>query len=153
MRAEGTLEIAAAREDTWDAITDPAALAACVPGAGSLAIDRVSPTSFTLRGRVGQGFLSVSAEGRVDLSGLDRPSAAEAGLQGSAAGTSLDATVAMALEEAAPGRTLVRWTADATLTGPLAGMGQSYLDRDGPGMVLRTLECLRARLEAEGAAR
>jgi len=153
MRAEGTLEIAAAREDTWDAITDPAALAACVPGAGSLAIDRVSPTSFTLRGRVGQGFLSVSAEGRVDLSGLDRPSAAEAGLQGSAAGTSLDATVAMALEEAAPGRTLVRWTADATLTGPLAGMGQSYLDRDGPGMVLRTLECLRARLEADGAAR
>ena len=151
MRAEGTLEIAAAREETWDAITDPAVLAACVPGAGSLTVERQNPTSFTLRGRVGQGFLSLPVEGRVDLTGLDRPSAVEAGLQGSAAGTSLDATVAMSLDDVAAGRTLVRWSADVNLTGSLAGMAQAYLDRDGAGMVQRTLECLRARLEAGGA--
>ena len=148
MHAEGALEIAAAREATWDIVTDPGALAACMPGAGSLVIERVGATAFALRGRIGQGFFSLPAEGQVDLSGLERPSAAQADLRGSIAGTSLDATVVLTLEEATPGRTLLRWAADTSIAGPLAGMAQPYLDRDGPGLMQRTLECLRSRLEA-----
>jgi uncharacterized protein len=146
MRADGELEIDASREATWDVLTDPDALVACVPGAGSLSIERVSATAFTLRGRVGQGFLKLPAEGQVELSGLARPASAEARLHGSAAGTSLEATVVMSLEETAPQRTLLRWSADASIDGPLAGMAQPYLDREGPAVVQRTLDCLQARL-------
>ncbi len=148
MHAEGTLEIAAAREATWDAVTDPQVLAPCVPGGGSLVIERADATVFTLRGRIGQGFLSLPVEGQVELSGLQRPSVAQAALRGSLAGTSLDATMLLALEDVAPGYTRLRWAADSSIVGPLAGMAQPYLDREGPGAIERTLECLRSRLEA-----
>ncbi len=148
MRAEGTLEIAASCGSTWDALTDPAVLARCVPGAGSLSVEPVGPTELALRGRIGQGFLSLPAEGRVELSDLSRPDAATATLRGSVAGTALEASARVTLEETASDRTLLRWAADASIAGPLAGMATPFLDREGPGLVERTLDCLRARLES-----
>ncbi len=151
MRAAGTLEIAASRSSTWDALTDPLVLAACVPGGASLAIEPVGPGELALRGRIGQGLFSLPAEGRLQLSDLSRPAAAAATLRGSVAGTALEASARVTLEETAPDRTLLRWAADASIAGPLAGMAGPYLDREGPGLVERTLGCLRARLETEPA--
>lgn len=152
MRAEGTLEIGASRDATWDALTDPSVLAACVPGAGSVTIEPVGPTELALRGRIGQGLFSLPAEGRVQLNDLVRPGAAAASLRGSVAGTALEASARVVLEEPAPDRTLVRWTADASIAGPLAAMAGPFLDREGPGLVERTLACLRTRLETDGGA-
>lgn len=150
MRAEGTLEIAASRGSTWDALTDPAVLAGCVPGAGSVTVEPVGPTELALRGRIGQGLFSLPAEGRVELSDLVRPGAAAATLRGSVAGTALEANARVTLEETAPDRTLLRWAADASIAGPLAGMAAPFLDREGPGLVERTLDCLRTRVELTG---
>lgn len=148
MRAEGSVEIAAPRDATWDALTDPRVVAACVPGAGSVGLDVVGPGELALRGRIGSGFFSLPAEGRVELSALERPGRAAATLTGSAAGNSLEARAEMSLEELGAARTRVRWTADATVVGSLAGMAGPYLEREGPGIVERTLACLRDRLES-----
>jgi carbon monoxide dehydrogenase subunit G len=150
MRAEGTLEIAVSRACAWDALTDPAVLAGCVPGAGSMSIEAAGPTELALRGRIGQGLLSLPAVGRVELSDLSRPTAAAAVLRGSVAGATLQASARVTLEAMAPDRTLLRWAADASLDGPLAGMAMPYLDREGPGLVARTLDRLRSRLESDG---
>ncbi|MGC8635173.1 MAG: SRPBCC domain-containing protein [Candidatus Limnocylindrales bacterium] len=149
MQAEGTLEIGVSRASTWDALTDPAVLADCVSGAGSMSIEPASPTELAVRGRIGQGFLSLPAVGRVELSDLSRPNAAAAILHGSVAGATLQATGRVTLEAMAPDRTLLRWAADASLEGPLAGMATPYLDREGPGWVARMLDRLRNRLESE----
>ena len=148
MRAEGMVEIAASCGSTWDALTDPVVLAGCVPGAGSVSIEPVGPAELALKGRIGQGFLSLPAEGRVELSDLVRPDAATATLRGSVAGTALEASARVTLEETGPERTLLRWAADASIAGPLAGMAAPFLDREGPGLVERTLDCLRIHVEA-----
>lgn len=153
MRAEGSLEIAAPRDATWDALTDPSVVAACVPGAGGVALEVVGPAELILRGRIGSGFFSLPATGRVELSGLGRPERAAATLTGSAAGNAIEARAEMTLEALDPALTRVCWTADASISGSLAGMAGAYLDREGPAIVERTFACLRERLEGRGAAR
>lgn len=148
MRAEGSLEIAASAEQAWDALTDPAVIVGCVPGGSAITVEPVGPTELRLRGKIGQGFLSLSAEGQVDLTALDRPSSAEARLHASLAGTSLDGTVALAFATLEPHLTRVAWTAEVTIAGSLAGMATPYVERDGPGVIARTLECVKSRLEA-----
>ena len=149
MHAEGSLEIAAPNDATWDALTDPDVLVACVPGGSAVSIERSGPSTLTLRGRIGQGLLSLPAQGQVELSGLERPSGAEARLTAGLAGTSFEAAVALALTALQPDLTRVAWTADASVAGPLAGMAAPYLDRDGPGVIARTLDCVKCRLESE----
>ena len=148
MRAEGSLEIAASAEEAWDALTNAEVIVGCVPGGSSVTVESVGPTELRLSGKIGQGFLRLKAEGHVDLTALDRPSAAEARLRASLAGTSLEATVALEFAALEPRLTRVAWTADATIAGPLAGMATPYVERDGASVIARTLECVKARLEA-----
>ncbi len=147
MRAEGSLEISASTEEAWDALTDPGVIVGCVPGGSGVTVEPVGPTELRLRGKIGQGFLRMSAEGRVELTDLDRPASSEARLHASLAGTSLEATVALALTSLEPRLTRIAWTADATIAGPLAGMATPYVERDAPGVIARVLECVKSRLE------
>lgn len=152
MRAEGTVEIAASREATWDAITDPEVIVSCVPGAGGVTVETLGPTEFRLKTRIGQGITSFAIDARGELADLDRPDTGTCTIRASMAGNTVEALIRVDLAEA-PAGTQAAWNADVSVKGPLAGMAGPFIEREAPGLIDRTIACLRERLEgAPGAA-
>lgn len=149
MRAEGTVEIAAPREATWDAITDPEVIVSCVPGAGGVTVESLGPTEFRMKTRIGSGLTSFGIDARGELSELERPDAGSCTIRASMAGNTVEALIHVDLADA-PSGTRATWAADVSVKGPLAGMAAPFIEKEAPGLIDRTIACLRERLE--GAA-
>ena len=152
MRAEGTVEVAASPDTAWVAVTDPSVIVACVPGVEGVSVEAVGPATFRLRTRIGQGLLSLPVDARGELSDLERPVRGTCTISASMAGNALEGVIHVALSEAGP-CTRAAWDAEVTLRGPLAGIAGQLVEREAPGLIERTIACLRERIEADEAGR
>lgn len=148
MHLDGTLEIAAPRERVWEALIDPRAVSACISGAGQVAIKVVDETHIQVAGRVGTGFIKLPAYAELTFTTRDAPEQARVAIHGQAAGNTLEATATLELRAIDGASTAVRWSADTSLRGPMASMGEGMIRRSGAGAVDRVLACMKARLEA-----
>ena len=151
MRTEGTAEIAASPEAVWSAITDPAVIASCVPVGDGVSVETLGPTTFRLRARIGQGFMRLAVDARGELTDLVRPVRGTCTVRASVAGNALEGVIHVMLSATRTG-THVAWDADVSLRGPLAGMAVTYIERDAPGLIDRTIACLRERVESDASA-
>jgi uncharacterized protein len=122
MRIEGEHEFGASRRQVWDALNDPAVLARALPGAQRL--DPVGPDEYALTASVGVGSVRGTYEGTFALS--DKREAEGCTVRASASGGpgSVQTVARMTLADRDGGGALLRYEADATVTGALAGVGQ-----------------------------
>ena len=149
MLLRGESEIAAPRQRVWDVITDPHQVAECVPGDPKIEV--VDERNLRVTAQVGNGFFQTTVTVEIELTDLAEPERAGANATGAVMASPVSATGSHVLEELEPNRTRVSWSAEATLGGMLvgfAGMVQAPLQ----GGVDRTLECLKAKIEAETQA-
>jgi hypothetical protein len=149
MQLSGETEIAAARKPVWDVLTDPQQVAGCLPGVPHIEI--VDERNLRVTAKVGSGLFKTTATVEIELTELAEPERASASATGAVMASPVTATGTLVLEEIAPNLTRVSWSAEVTLGGMLvgfAGMVQAPA-QDGIG---RTLECLKARIEAEAAS-
>jgi len=146
MHLEGEVEIAADRRRVWDALTDPHAVAACLPG--DPAIEYLDERNFRVTAEVGNGFLRTTITVEIELTELAEPERAQANATAAVMASPAAATGSLILEQLGPALTRAGWSTEVTLGGMLvgfAGMVQAPLQNG----IARTLECLKARIEAE----
>jgi carbon monoxide dehydrogenase subunit G len=149
MQLSGKIEIEAPRQRVWDVITDPHQVAECVPG--NPKIEVIDERNLRVTAEVGNGFFRTKVTVEIELTDLDAPQRATANATGAVMASPVTAIGSLELEELGPALTRTTWSADVTLGGMLvgfAGMVQAPLQ----GGVDRTLECLKAKLEAEAAS-
>ncbi len=121
MNLSGEYKIPASRERVWDALNDPAILAACIPGVESL--EKHSDTEFTAKVTAKVGPVKASFSGVVNLLDLDPPNGyritgeGQGGIAGFAKG---GADVRLAEDG---GDTTLTYEADAQVGGKLAQIG------------------------------
>ncbi len=151
MRAEGTVEIAASPDATWAAVTDPDVIVSCVPGGERVSVESLGPTTFRVRARIGQGFMSLPVDARGELTDLVRPVHGTCTIGAAVAGNTLEGVIHLALSPTASG-THAAWDADVSLRGPLAGLAIPVIEREAPALIEQTIACLRERIES-GASR
>jgi uncharacterized protein len=122
MRIEGSYRFAAPPERVWRALEDPETLAATLPGVRRLEV--IGPDRYTIGVAVGVGAVRGSFDGTFAVVDKREPRACV--LRGSVRGSagSAEAQASVRLDGGQDGGTLLSYEGDATVTGPLAGVGQ-----------------------------
>lgn len=121
MDFSGEYRIPAARQKVWEALNDPAVLAACIAGCKQL--DKISDTEFAAIVSAKVGPISATFRGNVVLSDLDPPNGytlTGQGQGGAAGFAKMGAKVSLASEG---NDTLLTYSAQADIGGKLASVG------------------------------
>jgi carbon monoxide dehydrogenase subunit G len=148
MRVSGEHAFSATRAQVWEALQDPDILAATVPGARRLA--PTGPDVYELAVDVGVGSVTGTYEGTFSLT--DRVEGEACTVRADASGRpgTVTAVARMRLADGDGGATLA-YDADATVTGPLAGVGQRLMAAAARRTTEQFLAALDDRIAAPAA--
>lgn len=149
MEMTGEYRIEAAQQKVWEALNDPAALQACIPGCETLEKTADNEFKATVRAKVGP--VSARFSGKVTLVDLDPPNGYRivGEGQGGAAGFAKGgATVRLVSEGAA---TILRYNADAQVGGKLAQIGSRLIDGTAKKLADEFFSAFAARLAGPAA--
>jgi 2-furoyl-CoA dehydrogenase large subunit len=126
LTGEGSADVAAAPEQVWAMLLDPATLAAVIPGCHS--VKKISDTNFKAEVTIGVGPVKGHYRARVTLSDLDRPNTAM--LTGTADGALGfgSGKGRITLAPGADGGTSVHYRYEAEIGGKIASIGGRLLD-------------------------
>ncbi|MCV2491155.1 carbon monoxide dehydrogenase subunit G [Geodermatophilus sp. YIM 151500] len=128
MNLDGSAVLHADRERVWSALTDPAVLARTIPGCRSL--EQVGEDSYRLDVAAGVGAIKGTYAGEVHLTDQQRPARYVMHASGAGAPGQVRATVTVDLADQPDGQdgaTVLTWSADAVVGGPVAGVGQRMI--------------------------
>jgi uncharacterized protein len=149
MKIAGEHRFGAPRERVWEALHDPRLLAAALPGARAL--EPSGDDSFALVVDVGVGSVKGTYEGTFSLSEQQPPEACTVTARATGRPGSVEAVARMRMTEADGGAVLA-YEADATVTGPLAGVGQRLIAGAARRTTAQFLSALERELTAPAAA-
>ena len=125
MNLDGSAVLHASPEDVWRALTDPAVLARTIPGC--LALERVGENSYRMDVAVGVGAVKGTYAGEVHLTDQERPKSYVMHASGAGAPGQVRATVTIELAPSEDSSTVLTYSADAVVGGPVAGVGQRMI--------------------------
>jgi uncharacterized protein len=145
MKIAGEHRFGAPRERVWEALHDPRLLAAALPGARAL--EPSGDDSYALTVDVGVGSVRGTYQGTFSLSEQQAPESCTVTARATGRPGSVEAVARMRMTEADGGAVLA-YEADATVTGPLAGVGQRLI----AGAARRTTAQFLSALEREMTA-
>jgi uncharacterized protein len=124
MKVSGEHAFKASREQVWDALQDPEILAATLPGARRL--EPTGPDEYAITVDVGVGAVRGTYEGTFALT--DKIEREACTVRASASGRPGSVTTEARMRLTADGQGAhMSYEADATVTGPLAGVGQRLM--------------------------
>lgn len=124
MKLQGTATLHADRETVFAALTDPGVLARCIPGCESL--DLTGPDSYKMTVSAGVGAIRGRYDGQVRLTDLVRPDGYVMNASGAGGAGTVEATCRVDLVSDG-NQTELTYSADATVGGPVAGVGQRMI--------------------------
>jgi carbon monoxide dehydrogenase subunit G len=147
MKIEGRHSFGKGRREVWNALQDPQTLAATLPGVKRLEV--TAPDRYSLTAMVGVGSIKGLFDGTFSVEDRNDPESCL--LRGSARGASGSAQVEakVRLSERDGGGTALNYEADATVTGPIAGVGQRMIAAASKKMATQFFDAVDAY---EGAA-
>jgi carbon monoxide dehydrogenase subunit G len=124
MKVSGEHRFRASAEQVWDALQDPAILAATLPGARRL--EPTGPDEYAISVDVGVGSVKGTYQGTFALTDKVEREACTVRATASGRPGSVTTEARMRLSADADGARM-SYEADATVTGPLAGVGQRLM--------------------------
>jgi carbon monoxide dehydrogenase subunit G len=125
MKISGSSVLHASPDRVWAAVTDPAVLAAVIPGCEVLT--PIAANTFGLTVTLGVASIKGSYSGEVLFSEMVEPASLTMRAKGSGGPGTIDTTVAVVLTGLSDGSTRVDYDADAMVGGMVGGVGQRVL--------------------------
>jgi uncharacterized protein len=124
MKVGGSHELAASRQQVWDALQDPAVLARTLPGCEALEV--TGPGRYVATLTAGVASVKGTYRGKVALSDQDEPTSYRLAAEGAGAPGTVQADALVRLVDNGAGTT-VHYEADAVIGGMIGGVGQRML--------------------------
>ncbi|MFD2093818.1 SRPBCC family protein [Blastococcus deserti] len=124
MNLDGSAVLHADPDRVWSVITDPVVLARTIPGCESL--EQTGEDEYRMNVSVGVGAIRGTYAGEVRLTDQHRPKSYVMHASGAGAPGQVRATVTIDLEPDGD-RTVLTYSADAVVGGPVAGVGQRMI--------------------------
>jgi len=146
MKLQGEYRFDGPREQVWELMRDPEALAAALPGTQSL--EQVGENEYAGKMHVRVGPVSGVCSGRVKISDEVPPERYTLPVDGRGAPGFARGTGRVQLEAQEDGTTLLRYEGDLQVGGKLASVGQRLLDSVSKSMTRQGLESLNNVLQA-----
>lgn len=146
MEMSGERRIEAPRALVWQALNDPEALKAAIPGCES--IEKLSDTELAARLAIKIGPMAAKFSAKVKLENLEPPASytitgeGNGGAMGFAKGGA-----DVALEEVGPAETILRYNVKAQVGGKMAQLGARLIDSTAKQMADQFFDRFKANLE------
>jgi carbon monoxide dehydrogenase subunit G len=121
---DGSAVLHGSPDEVWAVITDPGVLARTLPGCETL--EQTGDDEYRMNVSVGVGAIRGTYAGEVRLSDQQRPKSYVMHASGAGAPGQVRATVTINLESNGDG-TVLTYSADAVVGGPVAGVGQRMI--------------------------
>ena len=139
MELKGSFDLAAPKQQVWDALNDPEVLKGCIPGCEE--IDKTSDTSFSAKVTAKVGPVKAKFSGDVTLSDLDPPNAYKISGEGKggAAGFAKGGANVF-LKDNDSGGTTLEYAVTAQVGGKLAQIGSRLIDSTAKKMAREFFE-------------
>ncbi|SDY53781.1 hypothetical protein SAMN05660209_03078 [Geodermatophilus africanus] len=150
MNLDGSAVLHGSPEDVWRVLTDPAVLARTIPGC--LALERVGEDSYRMDVSVGVGAVKGTYAGEVHLTDQERPTSYVMHASGAGAPGQVRATVTIELTPSENSSTVLTYSADAVVGGPVAGVGQRMITGVAKRMAAQFFTAVDAELAGAGVA-
>jgi uncharacterized protein len=147
---DGSAVLHAAPDRVWSVLTDPAVLARTIPGC--LALERVGEDSYRMDVSVGVGAVKGTYAGEVHLTDQQRPTSYVMHASGAGAPGQVRATVTIDLTPDGDSATVLTYSADAVVGGPVAGVGQRMITGVAKRMAAQFFTAVDAELAGVSAA-
>jgi carbon monoxide dehydrogenase subunit G len=147
---DGSAVLHGSPEAVWTALTDPAVLARTIPGC--LALERVGEDSYRMDVSVGVGAVKGTYAGEVHLTDQQRPKSYVMHASGAGAPGQMRATVTIELAPDGDSATVLTYSADAVVGGPVAGVGQRMITGVAKRMAAQFFTAVDAELAGVSAA-
>jgi uncharacterized protein len=147
---DGSAVLHGSPDDVWRVLTDPAVLARTIPGC--LALERVGEDSYRMDVSVGVGAVKGTYAGEVHLTDQERPKTYVMHASGAGAPGQVRATVTIELTPSEDSSTVLTYSADAVVGGPVAGVGQRMVAGVAKRLAAQFFTAVDAELAGAGAA-
>ena len=148
MNLDGSAVLHGSPDDVWRVLTDPAVLARTIPGC--LALERVGEDSYRMDVSVGVGAVKGTYAGEVHLTDQQRPTSYVMHASGAGAPGQVRATVTIELAPDGDSATVLTYSADAVVGGPVAGVGQRMITGVAKRMAAQFFTAVDAELAGAG---
>jgi carbon monoxide dehydrogenase subunit G len=155
MEMNGERLIAAPRELVWQALTDPEALKAAIPGCES--IEKLSDTDLAAKLAIKIGPMAAKFTAKVKLENLNPPASYTISGEGNGGAMGFAKGGAdVSLEEVSPTETILRYSVKAQVGGKMAQLGARLIDSTAKQMADQFFDrfaaALAPKLETPGVA-
>ena len=149
MKLSGTYTFSAPREEVWELLNDPTTLRRIIPGCERL--EQTAEDTYAADIKLGLAGVKGDYTGTVRISDQRPPEHYK--LHGDGRGKPGFAKGAGTVELVAEpdGTTTMRYSADAQVGGPVAGIGQRLIEGAAKSIINQSLKALSAELEARQA--
>jgi carbon monoxide dehydrogenase subunit G len=145
MEMTGERRIPASRQAVWDALNDPEALRAAIPGCES--VERTGPEAFQARVAVKLGPMAAKFGGKVVLENINAPISYTISGEGSGGAMGFAKGGAdVALEAIGPAETLLKYQVKAQVGGKIAQLGARLIDSTAKQMADQFFDRFAANL-------
>ncbi|MGH7960870.1 MAG: SRPBCC family protein [Candidatus Binatia bacterium] len=145
MKLSGTQTFQAPRKRVWDFLIDPHRLAKCMPGVEKL--DVIGENEYSGQINVGLAAVKGVYNGKVKLDEMQPPTHYKLLLDGKGKQGFIKGTGTLDLEEQ-HGQTLLKYTGDVQIGGPLASVGQRMIDGAAKMMIGQFFTAMEAEVKA-----
>lgn len=151
MRFEGVFTVAAPRERIFGLVTDPEQVSGCMPNLRRL--DVKSQDEFDVV--VGVGVSVIRGDISLHFRILEKqpPSRVKMVAHGTGLGSAVDVEMVTELAERKEGGTSMKWSAEASVSGKVASLGQGLIRSQAEKIIRELFDCLRSRLDQDARAR
>ena len=139
MELKGSFDLAAPKQQVWNALNDPEVLKGCIPGCEE--IDKTSDTSFSAKVTAKVGPVKAKFSGDVTLSDLDPPNAYKISGEGKGGAAGFAKGGAnVSLKDNDSGGTTLEYAVTAQVGGKLAQIGSRLIDSTAKKMAREFFE-------------
>jgi uncharacterized protein len=150
MEMSGERHIAAPRELVWQALNDPEALKAAIPGCES--IEKLSETDLTAKLAIKIGPMAAKFSAKVKLENLNPPASYTISGEGNGGAMGFAKGGAdVALEAVSPTETILRYSVKAQVGGKMAQLGARLIDSTAKQMADQFFDRFAAALAPKTA--
>jgi carbon monoxide dehydrogenase subunit G len=145
MEMTGERRIPASRQAVWDALNDPEALRAAIPGCES--VERTAEDAFQARVAVKLGPMAAKFGGKVKLENINAPVSYTISGEGNGGAMGFAKGGAdVALEEIGPAETVLKYHVKAQVGGKMAQLGARLIDSTAKSMADQFFDRFAANL-------
>jgi carbon monoxide dehydrogenase subunit G len=144
LQHSGQETISASKDAVWAFVTDPEKVGYCLPDVVSVTVQ--DPAHFEAVVKVGVGPVRGNFKMKCELQPDAAASRMNMRISGGGFGSAVDLTAGADIRDGAPGTTILDWSGEAEMRGPVAAVGGRVLDAQAKKLIAQTFATVNARL-------